>query len=199
MWPLLRTQFWFSLFWIGSQNVEKHTEKGIFSKLLLKWKYTIMQFPRNTQIFKFFSFKKKFSSLLFKTWEPFGPLAAWIRVKLIWKRRVESTLNKTFDKLHFRVVLHLLERIMYQKWKPQSHVNPSLHVRWGSSWQEWMGFRCGFHPPPFPFWNSMWSIRMSKQKDFLRIKNKMNRNPRINHYTFHTIHFLYIPMKYYVF
>ena len=29
MWPLLRTQFWFSLFWKGSQNVEKHIEKGL--------------------------------------------------------------------------------------------------------------------------------------------------------------------------
>ena len=28
MWPLLRTQLWLSLFWIGSQNVEKHVKKA---------------------------------------------------------------------------------------------------------------------------------------------------------------------------
>ena len=35
MWPLLRAKFWLSLFWIGSQNAEKHIEKSILENYCL--------------------------------------------------------------------------------------------------------------------------------------------------------------------
>ena len=80
MWPLLRAKFWLSLFWIGSQNAEKHIEKSILENYCLNENNPYIIFPRIPTFFNIFHLRKCLAVCFSKHESPFGPLATWIRV-----------------------------------------------------------------------------------------------------------------------